>query len=231
MSYVQSASSRDFGATSSTATLTGVTAGNALVGAVAWFPTSVNLTSLSGGSNTYNQVGAITGAVYKMVLFYAENVNSGSCPVQASFSGSASVAMVAVHEVSGRALSGAIDGFATVETSFGAGTDSATSSSITPTVNGAYIFGVDFNTTQNGAFTAGTGFNGRISFAGNNGVTEDAIQAVAGSIAAVFSSASFDTHLMGILALAPAASGQPMSKRRGGVIHAVGAQPLGVRRW
>lgn len=200
--WVQDGSLRDFPSGSThVVTLTGVTGGNALIAGVAWAPTNLTLTSITDDKgNSYTLRNNPRQGTYGNIAFgHSFGVTGGTVAITATFSGTPSVAILVVHEVSGVS---AYDTSATGDSTFGSGTDSI-SLGLTTSVANTYIFGLDFNTTQNGGPSAGTGYTTRETFGGNNGCSIDRVFSGSGSVNVLWTLAAFDNHTYGAMALKP----------------------------
>lgn len=215
--FVQSAENRGFGATSVTATLpAGLTSGNAVAVWIYWFSATITLDSVTG-DDAYTlknnpTTNSTSGA--RAALAYAWNVSAGGTQVTASFSGSVTCIII-IHEVSGvDAASDPFDGSRiNPQTDAGSGTDDITSLTITPTVDGCYIFG-GMSSGNAGTISAGTGFTPR-EFPGTDRFSEDLIQSSAGAIAATFTDTiSWGEYLTGVLALKPPTVGDPAEENK-----------------
>lgn len=185
-----------------------VTAGNVIAGHVGWSSTTATISSIADGlGNTYTPLNnPTTGAFTRAAQFYAENISGGSCTITVTFSGLVLAVMVA-HEISGVATSSALDKNAmNAQTNPGTGTDAVTSTSVTTTTNGQYIFGAVSELNEMGTFTQGTGFTSRVDQAGYS--SEDQVQTSAGAIAATFTAdAGFLVPNTGIMTFKAAGGG------------------------
>lgn len=189
------------------------TAGNAIVGAVDWQSVTVTLTSVTGCGNTYtlrNNPTTNSTIASRSAMFYAENIAGGACTLTFNFSGAVTSAQV-FHEVSGVATSSALDGSASqAQDAPGTGSNAVTSTAITTTAAGDYIFGFASEFSTGSAVNVGTGFT--ISATANNSVSgfmtgEYQIQGAAASIAATFTIPGDGYTLAGVLALKAAGGG------------------------
>lgn len=187
--YVQSDACFQASSTPACAFGSNTGAGNVLMGYASWSSETITLNSVSGCSNTWViRNNPQTAVGHRGAMFYAENASGGACTVTLTMSSSVDTYML-VSEASGVLTSGAFDGSAmNVQGSPGTGTDAVTSTSITTTADGDFIFcatqaAPGFSPTM----TPGTGYTGRES--GSNGLRlADRVQTSAGSIACTFTS-------------------------------------------
>lgn len=185
--FVQSKQNFNSGTTVSITFDSNVTAGN-LIPVALYTDGDLTLDSVADNlGNTYTavltKVGGTSGAPFAWSL-YAKNINGGACTITATFSGSGFHEIFA-HEVSGADTSAPLDKSASNEqNSPGTGPNAVTSTAVTTTADGEYIFGFATG-TQNNTVSTGTGFTGRLT-AFATSCTEDKIQTSAGSIAATF---------------------------------------------
>ena len=183
--YVQRAHTFDSGTAVSAVMGSNVTAASSVVAAIGWYSGTITLTSVTICGTTATLYHNPTTNFLRMALAKVDNVSSGACTVTANFSASA-LAFVTAHEVSGTNTTNSNDGnAANTQAAPGTGTDAVTSTSITTTTNGAYIFGASMGTNVGSAINAGTGFTLREQAAAGF-TTEDLVQTSAGSIAATF---------------------------------------------
>lgn len=163
-----------FGATTATCALTGLSAGNAIVGGVYFNDATGTLSSMdftatcTGGSPTLKNNSVSDGGNAKGALFYFYNFGvGGSCTVRANFSEAMDEAKVWAREVSGLGTTDPFDvsGGSTDIFRNTTCTDCVTTSTITPSVSGDYLFGL---TIAGGspALSPGTGWT--------DGATDDA---------------------------------------------------------
>lgn len=207
--HVQQVISESFGAITTIAiTVNGVATGNAICGQVVWNSGTVTLDSVTDtGSNTYVRLNnPVTSGSQRAALFYALNVTGGNLTITATFSAATANGWNAliVHEASGIATTGALDGNAlNAQTNPGTGTDAITSTSITTAANGDYLgaFVMEMpHKNSGGTYTAGTGYTQRVNSL--NAGSESQIQATAGAIAGTFTgSATFAVTACGVIAL------------------------------
>lgn len=197
-----------------------ITAGNMICGAVSWVDTNNGvLNSVTDTlGNTYtllnNSTSTYSGGVYT-AQFYALSPSGGANTVQANFSVSAfGLRQMVLAEVEGRHASSPLDGNdANAQLNQAPGTDVLTSTDITTTANGDYLFGWCLGFEGTAVLTAGTtGFTLREGTGLNRGC-EDQIQASAGTIAATFTLAVSNNYCVtGIMAFKPAAGGTDARK-------------------
>lgn len=201
--YVNSVGANWFGGggTSQAATLTGVTAANLLVIAVAW-SNNQTIATIAGNSNTYVSAGSplVDGTSGTLALYYVKSATAGSTTVTVTWSADPGVGMIVIHEYSGHDTSAPLDQYLTVaQFNAGTGANACTSGAVTTTTNGQIIFGVTFDrAAAGGTETGGTGFTRRTN--AGEGATEDQIQTSAGSIAATFTlNTGFTTQLNAVV--------------------------------
>lgn len=193
--FVQSASGS--GASSCTATFgVAVTSGNSI--AIAWrnFDTTNTTSATMSDNGAPGSTWAAVDRIYDAPntdafgTFYAQNVTGAPTTVTVSYTGGNNGCWILAHEISGVATTGGIDGHTgQVQIHPVNGTDVVTSTAVTTTKNGDYIFGATFDAACFAiAVTPGTGYTGRLNTALNGCTqrTEDLIQGAAGSVAATF---------------------------------------------
>lgn len=146
------------------ASLTGVTAGNALVVFVAYEGSSIATTVSDGTAYTESASGECFANSQSSRVFYLPNSSSGNKTITATFTGSPSYRRIRVFEVSGLASSGIEDQSAN-QGQVGPGTTTdAISSSATATTTQAdcLVLGLSQNSSEadpgTGTLTAGTGY-------------------------------------------------------------------------
>lgn len=142
----------DAGGTTMTVTRT-LTAGNAVIVAVAWATTGVTCTVDHGeGAYTSARKQAF-GTTDFVEVFYFLSVAGGATTITATFSASATFRRMNGHEVSGLAASGVLD---QVNSATGTGT-ALSAGNITTTQADEYLF-AGFSHFTSATFTAGTGW-------------------------------------------------------------------------
>lgn len=224
-----SANANFVGGASISVDLTGVATGNAICVFTKWGGTAVTVTSVTDTeSNSYTVQKQITGGGHSAAIAYALNVtgNAGTLTITVNYSGTPSPnrKIVIVHEASG------VDSFDGGDIGYqdnpGTSTDAVSSPSITPTIDGCYIFGATADNANTAtSISAGTGFTGRVNdlTATWKHASENQIQASAGSIAATFTqNDSFADYHTGVIALAPPAGvdvGEIMEARQRGQLE------------
>lgn len=205
--YVQRTHTFASGSAVSTSFVSNVTAASTVVVAIGWFSGTATLNSVTicGTSATlYNNP---TTRFSRMALAKRDNVSSGACTITANFSTSV-LSFVTGHEVSGTDTTDSNDGtVANTQDAPGTGTDAVTSTAVTTTVNGDYIFGASFGVNVGSQINAGTGFTLREQDAAGF-TTEDRIQASSGSIAATFTNTNASEYNISMMmALKPSGGG------------------------
>ncbi len=193
ITFVQASSSQEYGGTSLSVQLNGVTPGDAIVGSVVITSSSIAIANVTdnapGGSDSYILVNATSSVSNNSsaASFYALNVKGGNRTVTIAFSTSTpGWSDVVITEVSGVAAVNALDGNSVHVLSdtgfFPSGTP------ITTTAGSDYIYGAlvsSYEASGCNSCTAVSPFTTRISNA-NGYATEDQIQANAGSTEAQF---------------------------------------------
>lgn len=181
------------------------TTGNMIVGSVTYEGASDLISSINDdGFNTYVKHRTLTDGANSqaMTTFSALNITgAGSNGTEVIFSSARTWRGLSIHEVSGVALASAHDGGTGQVHTPTTATDNCTSTAVTTTANGDYIFGATMDSGANAAtHTAGTSYTRRTN--GNsselNMATEDRIQAAAGSIAATWTSDLSVVHMNAI---------------------------------
>lgn len=191
-------------ATYTTAAFT-ATAGDTLLGWVHWESTTVTLTSVTDGANTYTLLhNPTTGDdSARVAMFYCVGVAGGSPAVSANLSGAA-FGQIIVHQIRGAA---SFDKSAIQEQIFpGTAADAVSSGNVTTISDGQYIFGASAKTSASGnVLSAGTGFTQGVqqNNSGAASLSEYQIQGSAGAIAATFTTSSDGPYLTGIMTFSP----------------------------
>ena len=169
-----------------------LTNGNAVVCGL-WWGSGDTLSNVTDGSNTYTINSATTtGNGSTINSAYTSNITGSRTTLTATFSAASNIVhLMACHEVSGIATTSPLDSAnASYQQNAPHGTNGITTSNVTTTADGDYIFGymVDSN-AQGDPTSAGTGYTLRASQTGNGdtGRSEDQIQTAAGPISATFS--------------------------------------------
>lgn len=158
--------------------------------------------------NTWTKVtGATGGAAQRHEIWYAANAAAGSNTVTASLSGSAPFFSYEVHEYSGADTSAPLDQAALNEqTNPGLGVDAVTSGTVTTTTPGQLIFGGAALAGGSAGTIHGSGFTVR-EYAVGDALSEDRIQAAAGSVAVTFTALAADNdYITGIATFKAATS-------------------------
>src|SRR5207249_3851909 len=135
--------------------------------------------------------------ITRTATFYKANITGGAETVTATFTGTAPVAQLIVHEVSGLDTVAPLDQHKIVsQNNVGTGTDAVTTApNVTPTTDGQYIFGATYpSNAAGGPLNAGTGFTIAENVS-NNRSSEYRIQTTATAVAVTFSDTnSFGNH-------------------------------------
>lgn len=188
-----------------------VTAGNAIGGFIQWTSTSITLTSVTDSlGNTYTLIHNPTDhIVVRSAMFYAVNIAGGADTLTFNFSSAVTSAQV-FHEIGGVSVSPFDGSTINTQDAPGTGTDAVTSTAITTTAAGDYIFGASSEWSTGSAINVGTGFT-TAGYGGNasggNMRGEYLIQGAAGSVAATFTAPGNAYATSGIMAFkAPAAA-------------------------
>lgn len=154
-------------ASTQTATLTGVTAGNTLVCFTGWSDSAGTRTCTVSDGATYTSAAAkVSGGtdVQASQVFILENVQAGSHAVVMTLNSAAQFRRIRVIEVSGLVWMGAVDKSARAQQNIPGTTANAISSGASAATLGSFEFvlGLTQNTTQSdpgtGTLTAGTGY-------------------------------------------------------------------------
>ncbi len=119
-----------------------------------------------------------------IAICYATNAKAGPNAVTVTFASSTPYRRLLIHEYSGIAITNAVDVVAKNVANGSTAVDSITSTAATTTASGDLIFGAVMDDTGTTTITAGTGFTQRLSVNNKDLVSEDRVQAAAGSIAA-----------------------------------------------
>lgn len=189
-----------------------ITAGNALFWAVAYSAASARTITIAGNSNTYVEVGNFRDATTQIGLIwgYAENVNSGSTELTATFSAAVSSRSIMFAEYSGLRTDGTIYGTDEDaqgnQATPGTGTDAVTTGSITPGEQPAVLIGFAFNVQAGNTPSAGSSFSDRGGvwvFGGANNFArlEDRRLTATTAVAATFTATSNQRHLTAAVVL------------------------------
>lgn len=204
--FVQSKGGKSFSGTSISVTTDSNVAVDSVIAVYTSWHGNVSITAIVSdtGTSTLSSWTEVNNSILTTVgrasMHYAVVTGAGSLTVTTTFSSTANAKSLLVHEINGTDTSSPLDGNAlNPQINPGTGTDAVTSTAITTTSNGDYIFGAMDNFRQNAASTVGTGFTGRISV--NGAMSEDQIQTSAGSIAATFTAVhAADDFITGIMA-------------------------------
>lgn len=206
---VQATSSRNFSTATCPETFSGnITAGNAVIGYVWWDDNTTVLNSVTG-SDTFtllNNPTTNTGfANSSAASFVTASSVGGYTTVTANFGSAVNECRVYVMEVH-PTTTATLDQHNINPQNPSAGTDTATSGTVTTIHSGEFIFGAGTSSSST-SIAAGTGFTGVGASAGQ---MEYAIQSSAGSIATTFSpSGSGDLYLISIVTLDMGSSPAP----------------------
>lgn len=159
---IQSSTQTTGSGTSSSVTITGVSAGSTIIVQTGWDNTVAGLTGISDGV-------AYTSALYLddplngagASVRYRQGVAAGDYTITASFGASASAIFMRAHEISGVGVLNQVAG--NVQIAPGIGTDLITSgASAATTVADCFIVGLSQNDAENpdgtGTLAAGTGY-------------------------------------------------------------------------
>lgn len=211
--YVQGAKAMQWSGTSLAVALNGVSAGSVLAVYVYWGDPTATCSLADSKSQSYTvKHGATTLASQgRSSLWYAKNVAAGNTTITATISASA-FAVIEVHEISGCDTTEPYDTSAVnAQTDPGTGANAVTSGSITPSVNGCYLFGA----TQAVAGTSATINADWTSRQTQNGMySGDIVQTSAGAKAfTATGSNAFEDYISIIVAFKPpAAAGTSISR-------------------
>ena len=185
--YVQGVTATNNGnATTLAAALTSAaTAGDLIVAAVSWGG-NASLTCSDSQGNTY----VVASTQYdsannqSLGICYAANVKVGTTTVTATFSASMPYRRLLIHQYRGVALINPVDVVAKNVANGTTAADAITSTAAVTLSSGDLIFGAVMDDAGVTSVTAGTGFTQRLSVNSKDLVSEDRVQAAAGSVAA-----------------------------------------------
>lgn len=188
IAHVQSANQDNTFNTTCVVSLTGTSAGNALILSIIGNSQTDVVTSVSG-TNTYTQSnfgGASSTGIWH---YYALNIAGGNETVTVTVSAGKSL-NCALHEYSGVATSSALDQHnVTVSGAGSTSTDGDVTPSVTTTTDGQLIFASIIDISGTVTWAAGTGYTARqTGLAGGtyHHMTEDKAQVSAGAIQGTF---------------------------------------------
>lgn len=209
--FVQGKASKSFSGTSISVTLDSNVAVDSIIAVYSSWHGVVTVTAsishsgtatLSAWTERHNPT--TLGTIGRAAMFYALVTGAGSLTVTMTFSATVNAKGISIHEMSGIDTAAPFDVSAmNGQENPGVGVDAVTSSPVTTTADGDYVFGANDNFRQNVSASTGTGFTGRLDQSGVK--TEDEIQSSAGSIAATFTSPHVaDDFITGIMAFKPA---------------------------
>lgn len=179
-----------------------VTAGNALMLYCGNLATGITMTVTDGVNTWVGPVDDFTAGGIQGGLFYALNVAGGSTTVNVNFAPSAFFRAAVLHEVSGIALTSALDQH-TIQ-------NANPTSAVTPTTDNQYVFVGVYNDSGNAPSAPGAGFNLRESAATGVGYgSEDQVQTTATAVTPGFTIGGGTTQIgvMTFKAVAAPASG------------------------
>ena len=207
VAYVQGAGiTSDTGADSIAQAFTTLNAsGNLIVAAVSWGSNDLVTCSDSQGNGyavATTQYDSINSQ--SMAICYAANVKGGANTVTATFSGAPGYRRLLIQEYRGIAPVNPVDVVAQNVADGTTASNAITSTSAVTTSSGDLIFGAVMDDSGVvGSITAGTGFTQRQSVNNQDMATEDFVQAVSGSVAAIQTFGSADRYLAQMVAFKP----------------------------
>ena len=192
-----------------------VTSGNVIVGVIYWIPTTDSLTSVS--TNRTSSISLISnptlwyGDVYEAAIFSGVVNSTGSLTITPTWGTGVDLWGFVFHEYSGVDTTTIVEASALQkQVAKGTGTDAYTSGIFSSLTDNAAIVGFMLGFDDIAAYSAGTGFTGRITNPTSPKIaeSEDKILASAGSTQATFTSSTgwVETLVVG-LALKPATAG------------------------
>lgn len=203
--FVQSkhtVASFDGQATIAVAFTTNVVAGNLITGFLTWDGDialgTPGVTDSQG--NTYTvQTPLDNGTESHAVAFHTIAGSSGACTVTGTLASAASRKGIVVHEASGDTLT--LEQYrGKVQSNPGTGANAVTSDPVTTVANGQYIFAATADPGYSTGKTEGTGFTAREEDASSSFLmSEDQVQATAGSIAGTFTIDGFAVTMTAIM--------------------------------
>ncbi|HZL67179.1 MAG TPA: LamG domain-containing protein, partial [Candidatus Limnocylindrales bacterium] len=217
---VQASSASSWGSQTTSLTLTNnVASGDTLAVGIRWMSSTVTLSSLSvsggcavaggfiqptpaNGSNPSRYVASTAAIAYGIIT------RGGHCTISSRLSATVPTQFLTVHELN----VGAYDcSSINHQDSPGTGTNAVTSLTCATTKSGDYLLEEYFDMGSNGGtWTAGTGFVLETNSGAEGSQTEDMVQALAGSVAATFTTSVGWAHpTTSLMAFQPIASVHP----------------------
>lgn len=203
------------------------------------------VSSISDGTNTYARV---SGPVFDTAgptayeVWEAKNVTGGTYTLTVTFDGSRSYRGVGVARYSGLDTTATAQAVSNAANNVATSTDAVTSTTLTPSSQPGMLWGIVFE-AYNRTMTAGTGFTGRGKFSNMNSTlalgasVEDISITSTSAVAATFTIGGAlpnRTVTFGVYTLEDTgggATGQPISKRFGGVPGMGRGQSFGSSTW
>lgn len=181
--------------------------GNAIVAAFSWGSGSTASCSDSLG-NAYTMASSQYDSTNNQSLgiCYATNIKAGANTVTITLGGASASRRLIIHEYRGISTVDPVD---ITTGNIANGTTAAnniTSTAATTVVNGDLIFGAALDDAGTTTITAGTGFTQRNSVNNKDLVTQDMVQATAGSVASTMTFGAAHRYLSQMVAFKPISS-------------------------
>lgn len=209
------------GTTQSKAFASNNTAGNLLVAVVSWATTDRTPTVSDSQGNTWTEIGThfydINANIEEgLAMFYAKNCKAGANTVTVNYGGTCTDRVLVIAEFSGADTSNPLDGTAGQGSTndnlhAGSGSNNATSTAITPSVDGCLLLGACVVVNINPTIANGTGFTSLDSLDNFDTFVaqevEYMIQGTKGSQAATFTTDEGNTYHARVAVFKPAAAG------------------------
>lgn len=170
----------DAGSSASSTTITRAatfTSGDGVVVWVHWLSSTITITGVADGTNTYLQVGTTVVDSLRgrsSATFYCKNAATGTPTITATFSLAVANRAIAYIKVSGHDnTANAQTGKGQAQGSTGTGADAATTTAMTPTSQPNGVFAVCISQINGPTVTAGTGFAALSTIVGYNALASD----------------------------------------------------------
>lgn len=189
-SFIKASVAQTFAGTTVNATFgSAVSAGHAILVGIVASPSTVTISSISDGVNTYT-IGSVSDASggYRITYGYALNVAAGTPSVTVTLSGVTTGALISIEDWSGIATSAAADGGSAAFTA-GSGTpgEAFSAGAFTPSSNGDLIWAFSFG-PNGGGQNVGSGFAVAFNDVADGYLSEFQTQTTATSVNAGFTS-------------------------------------------
>jgi hypothetical protein len=206
-SWIQDGAHDCYSGTTCAATFaSNVTSGDQLGAGVLWLPTTVTLNTITATCTTGNWTllnnPTTDGVVQKGAQGTSTANTTASCTITANFSGAVAGAKILAVEVSGSSSGADTANTAMQGSYFTTATDNVSSGNVTPSVSNTLLWGWTLGTNGATVFTAGTGFTGHYTFAGD-GMSETATMGSPTPVTATFTVSAASHYVVGILPFKP----------------------------